>query len=267
LSSWTPQRVLDAATAMEWSPDGAVEVHTEDYRLIRYPEWALDPAFPAAQVIRSQSRTDRSDGDLIDEVVARVRGWGLLGVAWWVSAATRPPGTEQTLRARGGKRIDAVQLLAREVTDGLPELDVPQDVTVELAADERSFRAALAVAVRGWRRKEPDQAQLDRDLAEALRDLADWTNFRVLARVDGEPACSGGCTLNGEVAKLWGAVTLPEFRRRGSYRAVLAERLRLARDHGATLALVKGRIETSGPILARAGFTDYGEERCYWLSI
>ena len=265
MSSWTPNRVLDATTAMEWRPDGAVEVHTEDYRLIRYPDWALDPAFPAAQVTRSQ--TDRSEGEVIDEVVTRVRGWGLLGVAWWVSAATRPAGTEQMLRARGGKRIDAVQLLAREVSNGLPELNVPPDVTVELAADERSFRAALAVAVRGWGRKEPDQAQLDRELAEAGRELADWTGFRVLARVDGEPASSGGCTLDGEVAKLWGAVTLPEFRRRGSYRAVLGERLRLARDHGATLALVKGRVETSGPILARAGFTDYGEERCYWLSI
>ena len=67
------------------------------------------------------------------------------------------------------------------------------------------------------------------------------------------------------MAQLWGAVTLPAFRHRGSYRAVLAERLRLARDHDAELALVKGRAETSGPILLRAGFTHYGEERCYWL--
>ncbi len=55
--------------------------------------------------------------------------------------------------------------------------------------------------------------------------------------------------------------------RRGAYRAVLAERLRLARAHGAALALTKGRVETSCPILLRAGFTDYGEERCYWLSL
>jgi len=48
---------------------------------------------------------------------------------------------------------------------------------------------------------------------------------------------------------------------------VLAERLRLARAHGATLALVKGRVLTSGPILLRAGFADYGEERCYWLPL
>ncbi len=48
---------------------------------------------------------------------------------------------------------------------------------------------------------------------------------------------------------------------------MLAERLRLARAHGAALALVKGRVETSSPILLRAGFADYGEERCYWLSV
>jgi GNAT superfamily N-acetyltransferase len=81
------------------------------------------------------------------------------------------------------------------------------------------------------------------------------------------PAACGGCTLRAEVAHLWGAVTLREYRRRGAYRAVLAERLRLARAHGATLALVKGRVETSGPILLRAGFTEYDEERCFWLPL
>ena len=85
--------------------------------------------------------------------------------------------------------------------------------------------------------------------------------------VPAEPAACGGCTLRDEVAHLWGAVTLREYRRRGAYRAVLAERLRLARAHGATLALVKGRVETSGPILLRAGFAEYDEERCYWLPL
>ena len=40
-----------------------------------------------------------------------------------------------------------------------------------------------------------------------------------------------------------------------------------ARVHGATLALVKGRVETSGPILLRDGFAVYAEERCYWLPL
>jgi len=256
--------VLDATIAMEWRPDGAVEVRADDYRLIRYPDWVLDPAFPAAQVTRS--RAGRPAAEILDEVAARVRQWGLQGVAWWVSSATLPPDTEATLRARGGTKIDAVHILARDL-NGLPDLAVPADVSVELVADERTFRAASMVAVRGWGRREPTGAALAREFTEAIRDLETWSSFRVLASVKGEPASSGGCTLRGEVAQLWGAVTVREYRRRGSYRAVLAERLRLARAHGAALALVKGRVETSGPILLRVGFADYGEERCYWLPI
>jgi hypothetical protein len=270
VSSWTPQHVLDAAAASQWCPDGSTEVLTGDYRLIRYPDWALDPGFPVAQVTRS--RSERAAAEVIGEVAARVRAWGGPGVAWWVSSATRPPDTEAALRAAGGKQIDAVQILARELTGDEAGPAGPADVSVELVADERTFLAASMVAARGWGRKEPAGAALAREYAEAVRDLAAWSSFRVLASVRGEPASVGGCTLRGEVAQgktalLWGAVTLREYRRRGAYRAVLAERLRLARTHGATLALVKGRAGTSGPILLRAGFADYGEERCYWLPV
>ena len=48
-----------------------------------------------------------------------------------------------------------------------------------------------------------------------------------------------------------------------SDRAVLAARLSYAVAHGATMALVKGRIDTSGPILRRAGFIAYGREPAY----
>lgn len=255
---------------MEWRPDGAIEVLTDDYRLIRYPDWALDPTLPAAQVTRSRvfgtGRTLRPAPEIIDEVAARVRRWGLPGVAWWVSSATLPRDTEATLHARGAMQIDAVQILARKL-DGLPDLAVPADVSVELVADERTFRAASMVTVHGWGRREPASAALAHEFTEAIRDLETWSSFRVLASVQGEPVSSGGCTLRGEVVQLWGAVTLREYRRRGGYRAVLAERLRLAREHGAALALTKGRVDTSGPILLRAGFTVYSEERCYWLSI
>jgi GNAT superfamily N-acetyltransferase len=265
MSSWTARRVLDAAAGMEWVPEGAIEMRTDDYRLIRYPDVVLDPTFRAAQV--TWSRTARALEEVLDEVAAHVRGWGLPGVAWWVTAATQPAATEQALCARGAEMIDAVQVLAREIGRGLPQLDVPADVVVELVRDERTFRAASAVTVQGWERAEPDEVELARQLDEAIGDLATWAGFRVVAFAEGEPVSTGGCSLAGEVAQLWGAVTLPASRGRGSYRAVLAERLRLAREHGATLALVKGRVLTSAPILLRAGFADYGEERCYWLPI
>jgi GNAT superfamily N-acetyltransferase len=265
VSLWTTQRVLDAAAAMEWVPGGAIELRTEDYRLIRYPDVVLDPTFRAAQV--TWSRTTRPLGEVIDEIAVHARGWGVPGVAWWTSAATEPAWTEEALRVRDAELIDAVQILARELGSELPELDVPGNVVVELVQDERTFRASSAITVQGWGRPEPDEAELARQLDETLADLATWSSFRLVALVDGEPVTTGGCTLAGEVAQLWGAITLPASRGRGSYRAVLAERLRLAREHGATLALVKGRILTSGPTLLRAGFADYGEERCYWLPV
>jgi GNAT superfamily N-acetyltransferase len=257
--------VLDAAAGMEWVPGGAIELRTDDYRMIRYPDVVLDPTFRAAQV--TWSRTARPLDEVIEEIAAYARVWGVPGVAWWISAATQPAGTEEALRARDAEVIDAVQVLARELDDELPKLDVPDDVTVELVRDERTFRASSAVTVQGWGRAEPDPAEFARQLDETLANLDRWSSFRVVALVDDVPVSTGGCTLDGEVAQLWGAVTLEASRGRGSYRAVLSERLRLARQHGATLALVKGRVLTSGPILLRAGFADYGEELCYWLPI
>jgi hypothetical protein len=265
MSSWTPQRVLDAAAAIDFVPEGAVEVRTDDYRLVRHPDWVLGPTFGAAQV--TWSRTTRPVDEVIGEVAEHVRGWGLPGVAWWISAVSQPAGTEEALRARGAELIDAMQVLARELGDDLPHADVPSGVVVELVRDERTFRAASAVSVQGWESTEPDEAEIGRQLQETVRNLATWSSFRVVAMADDEPVSTGGCTLAGEVAKLWGAITLPASRGHGSYRAVLAERLRLARDHGATLAMVKGRVLASGPILLRAGFADFGQEQCFWLPI
>jgi hypothetical protein len=270
MSSWTAQRVLDVAAAMEFVPEGAIEVRTDDYRLLRHPDWVLDPALGAAQV--TWSRTTRSLDEVIGEVTARVRGWGLPGVAWWVSGVSQPAGTEEALRARGAGLIDAVQVLARELGEDLPPPDLPGGVAVELVRDERTFRAALAVSVQGWGYIEPDEAEIARQLKETLQDLATWSSFRVVAIADNEPVSVGSCTLTGgiaqdKVALLWGAITLSASRGHGSYRAVLTERLRLAREHGATLAMAKGRNLGSAPILLRAGFTDYGEERCFWLPV
>lgn len=160
-----------------------------------------------------------------------------------------------------------MHVLGYPLDEGLPRADPPAEVTVEVVHDERTLRAASSVAVRGWGRIEPDEAELARRLGEARDDLSTWSTFQVVASADGTAISTGGCTLAGEVAQLWGAVTLPGARRRGGYRAVLAERLRLAREHGASLALAKARAETSGPILLRAGFTDFGQQHRYRLTL
>lgn len=69
------------------------------------------------------------------------------------------------------------------------------------------------------------------------------------------------------VARLWGAATQDSARGRGAYRAVLGARLAYAREHGATLALVHAKVGTSGPIVARCGFTSHGRAYDYRLPV
>ena len=77
------------------------------------------------------------------------------------------------------------------------------------------------------------------------------------------PTCEPSLAVAGSVARLWGGAVLESARGQGVYRAVLAARLAYGAAHGATMALVKGRVETSGPILRRAGFAAYGQEVIY----
>lgn len=261
VSRWTREDVLQAAAEWVWVPDDAQEVHTEDYQLIGYPEFYELPT----QV--PWSRTSRPVDEIVAEVLAHARGWGRAMVYWWVSAATRPPQTESVLLARGASLAETVTVLARELAPGGPDLGVPQDITATAVRDEAALRDMYRVESEVWESPVPDAAQVARGLADVMQDWATGAGFRVVAYLDGEPVSAGGCTLAGDVARLWGAGTRAAWRGRGAYRAVLAERLRIAAGLGATLALVKGRVTTSAPILKRAGFVAYGEERCYGLDV
>jgi GNAT superfamily N-acetyltransferase len=85
----------------------------------------------------------------------------------------------------------------------------------------------------------------------------------LVAYVNGRPVGSGGILLVDGVARLWGGVVVPSARGQGVYRAVLDARLAYAVRHGATMALVKGNVATSAPILRKAGFTAFGQEPFY----
>ena len=71
----------------------------------------------------------------------------------------------------------------------------------------------------------------------------------------------------GETLRLWGAATRKEVRGRGAYRALVLERCRVGIALGATLALTKANVVSSGSILERAGFRRVGTERRHVLEI
>jgi hypothetical protein len=275
MSEWTAEKVRAAADAWVWVPPDAEQILTSEYQLVAYPAHYQHPT----QVAWSSAA--RPVEEVIDEVLAHVRARGRDRVYWWVrddtAAAAQTgasqvnsgqPSTEEVLQLRGGKLAETVQVLAYDLSDGVPDLDLADGPTAELVRDERTLRASHLVSAEVWDdHRERTPAAIAEELAGLLESIESGSEFRVVVFVDGEPAAGGGCGLVGQVARLWGAGTRPAFRGRGAYRALLAARVGLAREHGATLALVKGRVQTSGPILRRAGFTAYGEERSYCVPI
>ena len=288
---WTADAVRQAAAEWVWVPQTADQILTSEYQLIAYPPHFQHPTQVA------WSKSERPVAEIIDEVTAQVRRWGRDTVYWWVRADTGPRGTEAGLRSRGATVAETVTVLAYDLADSLPDLGLPgglasplfaslplaarpdgdagsTDVAwlasarAELVRNEHTLRASNLVNAEVWDdHRERTAAGFAAELADVRAALEIWDDFRMVVYADGQPAAAGGCGLVDGVGRLWGAGTRPAFRRRGMYRVLLAARMAVAREHGATLALVKGRIDTSGPILQRCGFTAYGEERSYCLPV
>jgi len=278
MGDWTAEAVRAAAAAWVWVPPDAQQIVTSEYQLIAYPAHYQHPT----QV--PWSNPARPVDEVIDEVLAHAAAWGRDRVYWWVRdygagqantgqadagrAEAGQASIEATLQACGGNLADTVQVLGYDLTSGVPALDLADGPRAELVQDERTLRASHLVSAEVWEdHRERTPAAIAEEVASLREGLKSWSEFRVVVFIGSQPAAAGGCWIVGNVARLWGAGTRPAYRGRGAYRALLDGRIALARDHGATLALVKGRVETSGPILRRAGFTSYGEERSYCVPL
>src|SRR5262245_36345123 len=78
---------------------------------------------------------------------------------------------------------------------------------------------------------------------------------RYVARIDGQAAGAASMRIDGDIAQLAGAATLPAFRRRGVQTALLRHRLLEARNAGCTLAVVTTAPgSTSQANVQRRGF-------------
>ena len=75
-----------------------------------------------------------------------------------------------------------------------------------------------------------------------------------LAFWQGEPAATAGLAFLDHSAHFAGTVVLPAFRRRGIYRALVLERMRIVRERGAPVVTNLGRAASSAPICRTLGF-------------
>lgn len=254
-AQWDEAAVLAASDAWSWVPDEARVHRTDGLLVVAYPDYVGTPT-----VARSLGNAIDAAA-LVDEAHEVARAFGRDRVWWNVTGSRGPEGLEDELLSRGGEVVQRMDVLALPLGDGAPDLGVPHGVTTRRVVDAESLREALEVSRVAFDDPPVTDDMVADHLAEVQRTVEADAGARVVAYVDGRPASTGGFTLAGDVARLWGGGTHPDLRGRGAYRAALATRLQLAAGMGATLALTHGRIDTSSPILQRLGFTRYGEQR------
>jgi GNAT superfamily N-acetyltransferase len=250
----TPEFVSAASNAWVWVPDNAIVVEDEQYKFARLPDYfeyqlKVLEFWPSGPL-----------GDAVDALLDRARSFGLPKVRWEVRLNS-PAGLAEELIARGAELVVTLDVLACGLRNGAPALPpAAVDVSIRWAMDFETARDGSMVGVTGFGGLLPPDDQIEASAANNAATVPAGVGGMLVAYVDGEPSGSGGITMADGVARLWGGVVVPTARGQGIYRAVLEARLAYAVDRGATMGLVKGKIDTSGPILRRAGFAVYGQE-------
>lgn len=159
------------------------------------------------------------------------------------------------LAALRAETVAVIDVVAAEISGPRSSrISVPPEVLSRKAIDDAGLAEFDRISRLAWGFAPP----VLQDPASAKDDDEEPGMF--VATCSGAPAGAGGYSLCGEVARMWGAAVLPDFRGRGVYRCLIAARLRDAAERGATLALVHAE-QTSSPILQGLGFSKVGERR------
>lgn len=255
--SLSASAVAAASAAWVWVPDNATVIESEEYTILRLPDYfdyhlsvlAFQPTGPL--------------GDAVDAVLAQARTFGPPELQWQVRLSD-PDGLAQELTSRGARLKLNLDVLARDLNEDVPAPPAPAvDVTTRWATDFETARDGAAVGVTGFGGTLPPDERILQNAARDAASVPAGEGGMLVAYADGQPAGSGGVTMADGVARLWGGVVVPAKRGQGVYRAVLGARLSYAVARGATMALVKGNVATSGPILRKAGFAAFGQEAIY----
>jgi GNAT superfamily N-acetyltransferase len=174
---------------------------------------------------------------------------------WKLFGYDQPPDLARRLLAAGFLAEDAESLMVAESAQiagpGGADVTLPDGIRLVPVTDEAGVERMIEVHDRVFG---PDP-RLRASLMTQLRNSPE-TTVMVLAMAGDEPVCSARAEFGAgtDFAGLWGGGTLPQWRGRGIYRALVGYRARLAVARGYRYLQVDASPE-SRPILERLGFT------------
>jgi GNAT superfamily N-acetyltransferase len=139
----------------------------------------------------------------------------------------------------------------------------PADVELRRVETFADYAATWEVVFEGFGMPDEERDAVRSTLRERWAATADDPGrWSYLALIEGVPVAGGAVrrTVHGPLF-LAGGVTLPSFRGRGIYRALVRARWDDARRLGAGALVVNANVDTSYPILERLGFRAVGRVR------
>ena len=179
---------------------------------------------------------------------------GRKAYGWVTGPLTRPKDLGEKLVASGLKKIDEMAGMV------LTDLAIPITVDPSIEVREGTLHEAQAAsAMMGRAYDMPEEVARFFNVLLAMTD-SKVNNRGYFAYVDGGPEPVGWSYLvflpDSPIVLLGGAATLPEYRGRGIYTALVAKRLADARAEGRTAAVIQAVRSTSAPIAAKLGFRE-----------
>ncbi len=199
--------------------------------------------------------SDLEEGDA-DQVIAAQRDYfaaGGEGVEWKLYDYDRPADLADRLVAAGFVPDDEELMLVAETAAIQADVVLPAGVRLEPVTDEAGVHALMAV-----HRHEPgseEMSWLTETLLATLGDPRQLTEM-VVAMAGDEPVSSARIEFvrGTDFAGLWGGSTVPQWRGKGIFRALVAYRAGRAADRGYKYLQVDAS-QMRRPILKRLGFT------------
>ncbi|GAA2502645.1 GNAT family N-acetyltransferase [Streptomyces gobitricini] len=193
-----------------------------------------------------------------EAIAGQVRHFTSLGRSfeWKLYAHDGPADLGERLRGAGFVPEPEEALMVAEAAEvaGLHGVraEAPEGIEIRPVTDEAGVALVTSVHERAFG---TDGAHLRRRLLDQLATRPD-TVVAVLAMAGDRPVSSARLELppGTAFAGLWGGGTVPEWRGRGVYRALVAHRARVAAGRGYRYLQVDAS-DRSRPILGRLGFT------------
>jgi GNAT superfamily N-acetyltransferase len=194
---------------------------------------------------------DGTAGAVIDAQVAYFRDLGEK-FEWKLYSYDQPADLASRLLTAGFVAEEAEALMLAEVSQVPRQVALPAGIALEPVTDAAGLGHLFGVHDQVFGAGEPElRTSLEAQLSAAAQDLV-----MVVAMAGDEPVCAGRIDFvpGSDFAGLWGGGTLPQWRGRGIYRALVAYRAALAAERGCRYLEVDASPE-SRPILERIGFS------------